>query len=130
MHCLSHHLYPNLEIDYEAAAFEPISYFLRSMPENHPLVEIVLQFVYFFLQPLNMLLKVLVIPIVKRKRPDFWYAVPLTVFMLFYSISGGDFLNSLKLYLFLYGMFGLMLGRVLFCGHRLQELWTEGAEKI
>jgi len=38
MHCLSHHLYPNLEIDYEAAAFEPVSYFLRSMPENHMLV--------------------------------------------------------------------------------------------
>jgi hypothetical protein len=32
MHCISHHMYPNLEIDYEAAAFEPISYFLRSRP--------------------------------------------------------------------------------------------------
>ena len=94
------------------------------MPENHPFVEIVLQFVYFFLQPLNMLFKVIIIPIVKQKRPDFWYAVPLSVFLLFYTVTGGDLIQSLKLYLFLYGMFGLMLGRVLFCGHRLQELWT------
>lgn len=34
MHCLSHHIYPNLELDYEAAALEPIGYFLRNQPEN------------------------------------------------------------------------------------------------
>ena len=34
MHCVSHHLYPNTELDYEIAAFEPIGYYLRSMPEN------------------------------------------------------------------------------------------------
>lgn len=73
-----------------------------------------------------MLLKVVIIPIVKQKRPDFWYAVPITVLLLFYTVSN-DFLQSLKLYIFLYGMFGLILGRILFCGHRLQELWTEGA---
>ena len=126
MHCLSHHLYPNLEIDYEAAAFEPISYFLRSMPENHMLVEVVLQFVYFFLQPLNMTLKVVIVPIVKRKKPDFWYAVPLFIFAFFYLFNDSLY-ETLKIYLFMYGIFGLILGRILFCGHRLQELWTEGA---
>lgn len=34
MHCISHHLYPNTELDYEAAAFEPITFYLRSLPEN------------------------------------------------------------------------------------------------
>lgn len=129
MHCLSHHLYPNLEIDYEAAAFEPVSYFLRTMPENHIFVEPLLQIIYFFLQPLNMTLKIVLVPIFKRKRPDFWYGVPIFVFVLFY-LSNGDFIESLKMYLFMYGLFGLILGRILFCGHRLQELWTEGAEKI
>lgn len=32
MHCISHHIYPNLELDYEAAALEPIGYFLRNQP--------------------------------------------------------------------------------------------------
>jgi hypothetical protein len=32
MHCLSHHMYPNTELDYEAAALEPIAYFLRISP--------------------------------------------------------------------------------------------------
>jgi fatty acid desaturase len=99
------------------------------MPENHMFVEVILQFVYFFLQPLNMTLKVLIIPIVKRKKPDFWYAVPLTLFAFFYLFNG-SLLETLKIYLFMYGLFGLILGRILFCGHRLQELWTEGAEKI
>ncbi len=89
-HCISHHMYPNLEIDYDAAAFEPISYLLRSMPENHRFVEIVVQVVYFFLQPTNMLLKVVVIPIIKRRRPDFWYGVPIIVLALFY-VSFGSF---------------------------------------
>jgi hypothetical protein len=34
MHCMSHHQYPNTELDYEVAALEPIGYFLRSMPKN------------------------------------------------------------------------------------------------
>ncbi len=96
------------------------------MPENHSMVELVVQVVYFFLQPLNMMLKVIIIPIFKRKRPDLWYAAPIFVLALFYY-STDNFWHALKLYLFLYGMFGLILGRILFCGHRLQELWTEGA---
>ena len=36
MHCLSHHIYPNTELDYENASLEPFAYFLRSMPENSP----------------------------------------------------------------------------------------------
>jgi len=42
----------------------------------------------------------------------------------------GSLWLSLKLYTVLYGIFGILFGRVLFCGHRLQELWTEGSEKI
>lgn len=33
-HCLSHHIYPNLERDLEILAFEPLIYFLTSQPEN------------------------------------------------------------------------------------------------
>jgi hypothetical protein len=85
--------------------------------------------IYFFLQPTNMTLKFIILPIIKRKRPDLLYAMPMLIPLYFYAFSG-NFYTSLKLYLFLYGLFGLALGKVLFCGHRLQELWTEGAEKI
>jgi hypothetical protein len=89
------------------------------MPENHMFIEVVLQLVYFFLQPLNMTLKIILLPILKRKKPDFWYGVPIIVFLFFYLFNG-SFIETLKMYLFMYGLFGLILGRILFCGHRLQ----------
>lgn len=126
MHCISHHLYPNLELDYEAASFEPIAYYLRTKPENNPYIEIILQFIYFFIQPINMTLKIVIVPILKKKMPDLWYGVPFLVFLFFYLFNGSIW-QSLKLYLCLYGLFGIIFGRVLFCGHKLQELWTEGS---
>lgn len=72
------------------------------------------------------MLKVVIIPIFKGKKPDFWYSAPLLIFIFFYLFNG-SLLETLKIYLFTYGIFGLILGRILFCGHRLQELWTEGA---
>jgi hypothetical protein len=75
--------------------------------------------VYFFLQPMNMVLKIVVVPLLKQKRPDLWYGVPMIVLVLLY-LSTGSLMEAVKLYLTMYGFFGLMLGRVLFCGHRLQ----------
>ena len=77
----------------------------------------------FFLQPTNFLLKVIVVPLLKKKAPEFWYAVPLLVFGLFYLVCG-DIMYSLKLHLFLYAVFGLLFNRVIFCGHRVGDLWT------
>jgi fatty acid desaturase len=129
MHCISHHIYPNLELDYEAAALEPLGYFLRNSPENKWYTEPIIVFSFVFLQPLNFLLKIIVVPIIKRKKPELWYLLPMSVLLLFYCVSG-DIWYSLKLHMFIYGLFGLVYNRVLFCGHRLQELWSEGAERI
>jgi fatty acid desaturase len=129
MHCLSHHIYPNMELDYEAAALEPIGYFLRNKPNNFILTEAIIVFLFIFIQPLNLLLKIFVVPFLRRRMPDFWYLVPSIVFLTFY-LKTGDWQYALKLHLFIYGIFGLIFNRVLFCGHRLQELWTEGAERI
>lgn len=59
------------------------------------------------------------IPIFKHKKPDLWYSVPILVFLFFYLFNG-SLVESLKMYFFMYGLFGLILGRILFCGHRLQ----------
>ena len=69
MHSLSHHIYPNLELDYQAAALQPIGYFLRNKPQNPFYTEIILVVSFIFIQPLNLFLKVFVVPITKRKLP-------------------------------------------------------------
>jgi hypothetical protein len=129
MHALSHHIYPNTELDFEAAALEPFGYFLRNKPENKFYTELILVLSYTFIQPLNFFLKCVVIPLTKKKQPVFWYLVPLTVLFTFYAVSG-YFWYSLKLHLFIYGVYGFMANRILLCNHRLQELWSEGAERI
>lgn len=69
MHCISHHMYPNTQLDYEAAALQPIAYFLRTAPENHIYTEPLLILAMIFLQPLNLVLKLIVIPIIRKKLP-------------------------------------------------------------
>jgi hypothetical protein len=64
-----------------------------------------------------------VVPLIKRKIPEFWYLVPLGVFALFYYCSG-SLAYALKLHIFLYAVFGFIFNRVLFCGHRVSETWT------
>lgn len=119
MHCLSHHIYPNLELDYEAAALEPIGYFLRNKPENPIYTEIILILTFLTIQPSNMILKMIVAPIRKKVIPNFGYLLPTLVFWSFY-LNTGDFWYSLKLHLFIYAFFGFLFNRMLFCGHRLQ----------
>lgn len=122
MHCISHHLYPNTELDYEIAAFEPIAFYLRNFPQNKWYMQIVLEALFFLLQPLNMLLKLLVIPIMRRTGPDLFYATPMLIFAFFLSQNSlGD---AIKLYLVVYCSFGYLLMKVLFCGHRVQDTWT------
>lgn len=69
MHCMSHHQYPNTELDYELAALEPIGFFLRNFPKNFVMIEPVLHIIFLFLQPLNMILKIVVVPILKFRPP-------------------------------------------------------------
>jgi len=74
---------------------------------------------FIFVQPLNMILKLAVVPILKKKMPDFWYAVPLILPALFFIVSQ-DFWYSFKLHCCIYGTFGILFLRIVFCGHRLQ----------
>ena len=119
MHCLSHHIYPNLELDFEAAALEPLGFFLRNQKKNPIYTEVLILTLFLFIQPMNFLLKIFVIPIVRKRKPDPWYIVPIIVFLTFY-LRTGDVWYSLKLHVFIYGIFGLLFNRMLFCGHRLQ----------
>lgn len=88
MHCISHHLYPNTELDFEIAAFEPIGFYLRSLPKNKWYLQIVLEIVLLLLQPINMTFKLFVLPVIKHVKPDLMYAFPLSVIILAYLIHG------------------------------------------
>ena len=112
-------MYPNTELDFEAAALEPIGFFLRNQPKNSIFTEPIIIVSFIALQPLNFLLKILLVPIMKKRIPDFWYLVPFVFFTIFY-LKSGSFWYAFKLHLFIYGLFGLIFNRVLFCGHRLQ----------
>lgn len=84
---------------------------------------------YALIQPLNFMLKAVLAPIKKKQLPNFFYFVPLSVLLILY-ICSAKLWGSLKLYLFLYGLYGFIMNRVLFCNHRIQEVWSEGAERI
>lgn len=126
MHCISHHLYPNTELDYEIAAFEPFGYYLRSMPKNNIFNKFLIELLLIFLQPINMAMKLFVLPILRRTAPDLMYSFPLLV-LLIASLIHSSFIVGIKLYLVIYCSFSFLLMKVLFCGHRVQDTWTEGA---
>ena len=76
-----------------------------------------------------MILKLLIVPILKKTSPDFLYSFPLLIMSacIWNSESGWE---GIKFYLFIYGCFTFILMKSLFCGHRIQDTWSEGAEKI
>jgi hypothetical protein len=57
----------NTELDYEIGAFEPVVFFLRTMPENSKFVELYLQVFFFFMIPINLCIK-LVLKAVRGKK--------------------------------------------------------------
>ena len=69
MHCISHHEYSNTLLDYELQAFEPLGYFIRIMPENTLIKLILVEIAYMITIPLNISLKLLIVPLVKRIQP-------------------------------------------------------------
>lgn len=98
------------------------------MPQNKWYLQLVIELLFFIIQPINMILKLLVLPIIRRVKPDIYYAFPLLIFAFLWSFN--TFADAIILYLVVYCSFGFLLMKVLFCGHRVQDTWTEGCEKI
>ena len=93
------------------------------MPENRQLNQFIIEFAFFFLQPLNMLLKIVIVPLIKQVPPDFMYSFPLLLLSFGWYIHG-SFWIGLKMYLIIYCVFSFLLMKSLFCGHRIQDTWT------
>lgn len=99
------------------------------MPENKFIFQFALELLFIFIQPMNMISKLIVLPIIKFRKPDLWYGFPFLILGFIY-LNSDTFGEAIKLYLAIYCTYGFFLMKSLFCGHRLQELWTEGSDKI
>lgn len=75
-----------------------------------------------------MLLKILVLPIVRRVSPDFLYSFPLLV-LFGGALMHGSLWVGFKMYMIIYCFFSYVMMKALFCGHRIADTWTEGVEK-
>lgn len=127
-HAISHHLYPNTNVDYEIATFEPLVRFLKSQPANPIYTELLLQPFYLVMIPLNILLKLLK-PL--RGIPfDPCCLLCLAEVPFFMAVGGLPLWPALRLFLAMQGLFGFIVTKTLFCGHRQSTLWAEGDARV
>lgn len=79
--------------------------------------------------PLNILLKLVVVPLTKRVQPEWNYLIPLMQIVVLYLLNGNICL-SVKLFLAIHCFFGFIFEKITFGGHRIENLWTEGCKEI
>jgi fatty acid desaturase len=129
MHCLNHHIYTNTLLDYEITAFYPLVNYLRVLPPNWPYIQIVFEPILILLPLLNLLLKIVVVPLTKFSPPNLLYFLTLTPIILLYIING-DMYTSIYLFVVMQMSFGFFFAKSVFCGHRVPDLWTEGEAEV
>lgn len=88
MHCLSHHSYPNTLIDFEIQALEPIIYYLKVSPKNSPFLWLFKEIMLIISMPLNILLKLVLLPLAKLRWPEWQYVVPILQLPVLWAITG------------------------------------------
>ena len=105
-HAISHHTQMNTELNYEIGAFEPVVYFLRTMPENSKFVELYLQPFFFLMIPINLCVK-LILKVIRRKKIYWELLVPYSELIVLYLFIG-NFLQSFLLFLYMQAIFGFL----------------------
>lgn len=95
------------------------------MPENSWIKVLLLEIVNTMLVPLNILLKLFIVPIMQGIKPEFWYLVPLMQIFVLYFLNG-DMIVSIKLFLTIHCFLGFIFTKFTYGSHRIQTLWTEG----
>lgn len=127
MHCLSHHIYPNTLLDFEIQALEPVAYYLEIQPKNTILFGIIKEVLFPFATLTNILFKVLILPIIKKRSPEFFYLTSLIQIPLIYLMTN-DICTALKLYVVMHIAISAYFVKMTFVGHRNGKTWTEGNE--
>lgn len=125
MHCLSHHIYPNTLLDFEIQALEPIAYYLKIQPKNSVIFGITKELLFPFATLTNILFKVLILPVLKKRSPEFYYLSSLVQIPIIYLMTS-DILIALKLYAVMHIAISVFFVKMTFVGHRNGKTWTEG----
>jgi hypothetical protein len=128
MHCLSHHSYPNTLLDYEIQALEPMVYYLRVLPKNTILLGIVKELFFPLTTLLNILLKLLIVPLLHRKSPEWFYLVPLLQLLPLTLLAGWE--TAWRLFLVIHISCSFAYMKLTFLGHRTGREWTEGNREV
>lgn len=122
-HAMSHHLYPNLEIDIEVSSLEPILYYLTNKPRNNALVYISFHLFLLFASTADCIRHYCLALIgVDKLRPEN-VLVWLEVAALSYFQGFGW---GIKLFLLHQMLASWLLAALSFAVHRSGEAWTEG----
>lgn len=129
MHCISHHIYVNTELDFEVTGLEPIAFWLRSKPQNKFYTQFIIQPILAMGSAMNIIMNMTVFPLINKRKPNPDYFYPMVVFLFIYFING-NVTMSIKLWFFIYIFYSFFFFKILLCEHRMPELWTEGNPRI
>lgn len=124
MHCLSHHSYPNTLLDYEIQALEPLVFYLRLLPKNTILKGVIKEIFFPVATLINILMKIVIVPLQYRKQPEWFYLVPLMQLPLLTLLSDWDI--AWRLFLVMHISCSFTFFKLTFLGHRTGREWTEG----
>eukprot|EP00043_Microstomoeca_roanoka_P002816 m.40679 g.40679 ORF g.40679 m.40679 type:complete len:452 (-) comp11743_c0_seq1:139-1494(-) len=126
-HAISHHGFPNLDIDIELSQFEPLSTYLRSQPANGPWVYLWVLPYYSLAAPLD---------IVRNWLAVFTGTVPfrpehlLRVFQLVALIACQGLKQGILLYWVMHTVGALALFIASFPVHRTEYAWSDGCQSL
>lgn len=123
MHCMSHHIYTNTLLDYEIQALEPVAYFLKISPKNKWFFGIVKEMLLPFGTLSNILLKTIIVPIVKRRKPELFYLSSLIQIPFIYLMTK-DLFTALTLYAVMHITISAYFLKMTFISHRNSKIWT------
>ena len=125
MHCISHHIYTNTELDFELQILEPFVFYYQISPKNNILSWIFLQILQTFGIPINIITKLIIVPLTQRKMPNPFFIVCLIQIPLLFVLTD-DLSFSIKLFLIIHATFSFLFTKLTFIWHRTSEHWTEG----
>jgi fatty acid desaturase len=78
--------------------------------------------------PINMVIKIFY-AVVNPKKFTWSIVYPFLEVVILYLLKR-DLLNSFLLFFFMQACFGFSITKCIFCGHRTQDMWTAGNERI
>lgn len=79
--------------------------------------------------PINIFLKLVMPPFVKKRQPEWFYLVPLMQIPFLWVLTG-NIISAVKLFLIVHVTFSFIFFKLSFLGHRTGREWTEGNQEI